>query len=420
MNAVLRVFRYELLRQGRRRGYLFITIGIPLIALLLFYGFRAYQALRPSDGLPFGSTTTRPGSGLNVQETRPSGYVDHAGLLGSTNLPSLIRYNTEDEAQAALHSNKIGAYYVIAADYLQSGRIDMYFDRFNLGNINNSPLRQSIVRALVAHSGKPIDPATIDRLQARQPTITSHTVNETGSIRQAAGEGASFALVYLFAMLLLLSSFTTSGYLMQSVLEEKESRMVEVLLSSVRPGSLLAGKILALGMLGLAQMVLWAATAVYIIRQVVPVSPAMVGLSVTPTQIIVLFVYFILGYLLFSSAYASIGALSNSMREGPQLAAFITLPAVIPMWAIPLFTSAPDGPLAVILSLFPITAPLGMVMRIAITDVPLVQIVISVALLTLTVIAQMWIAGRLFRVNTLLSGQMPSLRELPRLVRESI
>jgi len=420
MTAIWRVLRYELLRQGRRRGYLFITIGIPLIAVLLFYGLRVYQSARPSDGSPFGNTTTRPNSGLNVQETRPSGYVDLSGLLGTANPLSLIRFNTEEEAQAALHASRIGAYYVIAADYLQSGRVDMYFDRFNLGNINNSPLRQAVVRALIAKSGKQIDPATIDRLQARELTITSHTVNETGSVRQAAGEGASFALVYLFAMLLLLSSFTTSGYLMQSVLEEKESRMVEILLSSVRPGSLLAGKILALGLLGLAQMVLWAATAVFIIRQVVPVSPAMAGLSVTPYQIIVLFIYFILGYLLFSSAYASIGALSNSMREGPQLAAFITLPAVIPMWAIPLFTSAPDGPLAVILSIFPITAPLAMVMRIAITDVPLVQIVISVALLILTVMVQMWIAGRLFRVNTLLSGHMPSLRELPRLVRESI
>ncbi|MCC7447444.1 MAG: ABC transporter permease [Anaerolineae bacterium] len=420
MTGVWRVLRYELLRQGRRRGYLFITVGIPLIALLLFYGLRAYQSMRPPDGSPFGSNANRPGSGVNIQELRPSGYVDQSGLLGTGNPLSLIRFNTVEEAQAALRANRIGAYYVIAADYLQSGRVDMYFDRFNLGNINNSPLRQAIVRALIAKSGKQIDPATIDRLQAREPTITSHTVNETGSIRQAVGEGASFALVYLFAMLLLLSSFTTSGYLMQSVLEEKESRMVEILLSSVRPGSLLAGKILALGLLGLAQMVLWAATAVFIIRQVVPASPEMVGLNVTPSQIIVLFVYFILGYLLFASAYASIGALSNSMREGPQLAAFITLPAVVPMWAIPLFTSAPDGPLAVILSIFPITAPLAMVMRIAITDVPLIQIVISVVLLTLMVIVQMWIAGRLFRVNTLLSGHMPSLRELPRLVRESI
>ncbi len=420
MKAALRVFRYELLRQGRRRGYLFVTIGVPLIALFLFYGFRAYQQMRPAGTPLFGDTTNRPSSGMNVQETRPSGYVDKSGLLSSVTLSSLIRFKTEDEAQTALRSNRIGSYYVIAADYLQSGKVDMYFDRFNLGNINNTPLRQLIVTALVAQSGKQVDPAMVDRLQAKQPVITNHTVNETGAVRQAVGESASFALVYLFAMLLLLSAFTTSGYLMQSVLEEKESRMVEILLSSVRPGSLLAGKILALGLLGLAQMTLWAAAAVFIIRQVAPVSPAMVGLTVSPAQIIVLFIYFVLGYLLFSSAYASIGALSNSMREGPQLAAFITLPAVIPMWAIPIFTSAPDGPLAVILSIFPITAPLAMVMRIAITDVPLAQIVISVVLLTLTVIVLMWIAGRLFRVNTLLSGHMPSLRELPRLVRESI
>jgi ABC-2 type transport system permease protein len=413
MNAIARVFRYELRRQSRRPGYILASVGVPVVALLLFFGLRLYQQSR--QGADLGQALNS-GKDSPLSQARPSGVVDKSGLLRKPPFTDLLFFNTEDEAQAALRDNKVGAYYVVAPDYLKSGQIDMYFDRFNLGNINSSSLRLLILQSLMGASGQNIDSQVVARLQEKQPQITIHTVNETGT-KQAAGEGASFALVYLFAMMLLFSAFTTSGYLMQSVVEEKESRMVEVILSSVRPAQLLAGKILALGTLGLLQMVLWGAAAVYILHQLIPTTPSMLGLNVTAGQLVVLFIYFVLGYLLFASAYASIGALSNSMREGPQIAAFVTLPAVIPMWATAIFASAPDGPLAVALSIFPITAPLAMVMRIAVTEVPLTQLAVSIVLLMLTVMFTMWLSGRLFRVNTLLSGRLPSLRDLPRLVR---
>ncbi len=413
MNSLVQVFRYELRRQGRRPAFLLVSIGIPIIALALFFGYRFYQQTRQGSGPSVPSISKRSPIG----EARPAGVVDHSGLLTRSPFSNQLIFNTEEQAEAALNDNQISAYYVVAADYLESGRVDMYFAYSNIGSLDNSALRQMLIQGLVARSGKTIDPALIVRLQAKEPDFTIHTVNEAGGIKQAAGEGASFVLVYLFAMMLLFGAFTTSGYLMQSVIEEKESRMVEIILSSVRPGNLLAGKILALGLLGLIQMVLWGATAVYIIRQIIPTDPAMVGFTVTTGQLIVLFIYFVLGYLYFASIYASIGALSTSMREGPQLAAVVALPAAVPLWATSIFATAPDGPLAVVLSIFPPTAPLAMVMRTAITDVPFVQLAASMVLLALTVAFTMWLAGRVFRVNTLLSGQMPKLRDLPRLVR---
>ncbi len=415
MNSLTRVFRYELRRQGRRPGYLLASIGIPLLALVIFFGYRVYQQTRQGASVvqtPQGTRRDSP-----VQQARPSGLVDKSGLIQRSPFTDLVTFDSEEEAQAALRDNRIGAYYVVAADYLQSGKVDMYFERFNLGNISNNGLRLLLVQSLVAKSGRGAERSLIARLQDNQFQITAHTVSESGGVRQGASEGVSFALVYIFALLLLFSAFTTSGYLMQSVVEEKESRMVEVIISSVRPGSLLAGKILALGVLGLVQMALWGAAGVYILRQLAPTTPGLAGLDVSAAQMAVLFIYFVLGYLLFASVYAAIGAISTSMREGPQIAGFVTLPAVIPLWATSIFATAPDGPLAVALSVFPITAPLAMVMRIAVTDVPLIQLAASIILLALTVTGTVWLAGRLFRVNTLLSGQMPGLRDLPRLVR---
>ncbi|HVO43001.1 MAG TPA: ABC transporter permease, partial [Aggregatilineales bacterium] len=133
-------------------------------------------------------------------------------------------------------------------------------------------------------------------------------------------------------------------------------------------------------------------------------------------QLILLIVYFVLGYLMFGSLYAIIGSISTNMREGPQLAAFFTIPAVIPLYFLSVIAATPDGALAVGLSLFPITAPLAMVMRLAIQDVPLFQIVLSITLLTLTILFLIWSASRAFRVNILLSGQVPKLKDIPRLI----
>ena len=415
MTPIFRVFRYELRRQGRRRGYLFVTIGIPIIALLLFFGFRIYQQTQQRSG---GAVVSNDSV---VRNARPAGVVDYSGLLRLPLFSGLTAFKTEDEAAAALRNNTIGAYYVIAADYVESGKIDMYYDRFNLSNLtNNATLNQLLIEGLVARSGKQIDRGLIARMQAKGSDFTAHTLNDAGGVKKNAGEGAAFALVYLFGLMLVFSAFTTSGYLMQSVVEEKESRMIEVVLSSIRPGHLLAGKILSLGLLGLVQMVLWVAAAVYIFRQIAPEAPGMTELTISTGQFVVLLIYFLLGYLLFASIYASIGAIVSNMREGPQYAAVVTIPAAIPLWATAILAAAPDGGLAVGLSIFPLTAPLAMVMRSAITEVPLVQLVISIGLLVATIIFAMWIAGRLFRVNTLLSGQIPRLRDLPRLVREGI
>jgi len=236
-------------------------------------------------------------------------------------------------------------------------------------------------------------------------------------------ELSTMFIVYIFAILLLMSLFMTSSYLMQSVIEEKESRLIEILIASVRPLELLGGKILSLGLLGLFQMVTWLSGLVLVAK--VGGADVIAGgalqlfknFYVPPELVVLTLVYFVLAYLMFASAYAAIGALSNSMREGPQYAAIFTLPAVIPMWFLQLVVSEPNGTFAVFLSLFPITAPLGMIERMAATDVPLWQIALSLALLVLAVIASMWFAGRLFRVQTLLAGQTPRLRDLPRLVR---
>jgi ABC-2 type transport system permease protein len=275
-------------------------------------------------------------------------------------------------------------------------------------------------RLLLGELSQGIDRNLFSRL------VDPANIREINLQRDASGKtqtnfGADFAVAYLFAILLMLAVFTTNGYMMQTVIEEKETRLIEILISSMRPTQLLAGKILALGLLGLLQIIVWLMALILLGRLAagsgITVLMALVNLNLTPMQVFLFLLYFVGGYLFFAAAYGMVGAISASMQEGPQFAVFFTLPAAIPLYFISLFTTAPDSPLPVILSLIPITAPLSMVMRISITTVPVWQIAVSLILLIALDLVMIWLAGRMFRVQTLLAGQAPKLRDIPRLLR---
>ncbi len=416
MKSITRVFLYELQRHGRRRGYLFMTIGIPLIAIALFYGAQAIQRVQQSTP---GSSVTPSNVSKQLSDNRPTGLVDQSGLITpDVNTGGLIRYADAAAANTALEADEIGAYYIIPANYLTSGNVELWMARFSISNIERGPLSQTLVGALLKQVNT-LDPAALARLTEKTPSITNHRLSETNQLSQSAGEGASFLLVYGFAIMFMFTTFLTSGLLMQSVIEEKENRMVEVLMSSMRPSELLAGKVLALGLLGLIQVGCWGLAAWFLLSKIAAVVPDLIGLKITPEQLALALPFFILGYLMFAAVYAGIGAISNSMREGPQMATFFTLPALIPVYLTQIFASQPDGNLAVGLSLFPITAPVAMIMRIAIAPIPAWQIAASLLGLLLTGIAFMWLAGRVFRLMTLVSGQPLKLGDLPKLIREN-
>ncbi|MEO8613281.1 MAG: ABC transporter permease [Chloroflexota bacterium] len=422
-NHIWQVFTYELKRNIRRKGFLFMTFGIPLIAFVVLLGYRVISEARAANKPPESSQ----GNGAAVQSQGPqfsgvkhAGYVDFSGKFSDPeDLDKiLIRYDDEAAASAAMAAGEIDAYYVIPADYITTGDISLIVPKFNLNLITDAPIRQLILNNLA--SG-------IRNQDLFTRLLNPSTVDEINLQRDASGQkksdfNADFLVVYVFAIALLMSVFLTNGYLMQTVVEEKETRLIEILVSTMRPTQLLAGKILAFGLMGLLQIVVWVG-ALFLIGKLGSgdaASPlaALGAISLSADKVLLLFLYFIFGYLFFAAGYGMVGAISSSMQEGPQFAVIFTLPAAIPMYFLALFITTPDAPLPVILSLIPITAPLSMVIRVTLTTVPLWQIVLSLGLLFALDIVMIWLAGRLFRVQTLLSGQTPKLRDIPRLLRE--
>ncbi len=408
MNShLLQVFRYEFRRNFRRGGYLFMTFGLPILGII---GLTAVVLIA---SLSTAAATRREGGGSPF-EVSHAGYVDLSGMFSDAGPLSdrLTRYPDEETAQAALSNGQIEVYYLIPADYLETGEVIAVMPQFSIAPLNEELIQQLIVHTLT----RGVDPILLARLQ--NPARFEEINLERTTTQEY---GTSYALVYTFAMMLTLGMFTTSGYLMQSIIEEKETRLIEILISSLRPVELLAGKVLAFGLLGLIQLAVWFGTVFAVIALAGLASGAfftsVAGISIPPLTIVLVIVYFILGYLFFAACMAAIGGLSASQREGPQYTIIFTLPAVIPLWFINFFLEAPNDTLPVVLSLIPFTSPLAMVERLAITNVPFWQVAVSLTLLVLTAAGTIWLAGRLFRVQTLLAGQFPKWQDIPKLVR---
>lgn len=412
-NHIWQVFAYELQRNLRRKGFLFTTFGIPILAYILFFGYQ-FISSRSSGGEDIATTITESEQFQGIEK---AGYVDHSGLFTDPgDLRSvLLPYANEEIAQQAMDAGEIDIYYVFPENYLDTGDVVAYMPRFSIAQATESLVQQLVY----AHFAQNVDPILMSRL------ISPATINEVNLQRDATGETTTnfdvdFPVIYLFVMIMMISQFTTNGYLMQTIIEEKETKLIEILISALRPTQLLIGKILALGVLGLVQIAVWLGAVLLLAQIAGNVGTTLLfllNISIPTGTVILFLVYFVLGYLFFAAAYGMVGAISNSMQEGPQFAVIFVLPAVIPLYFMTIFITQPDGALATALSLFPITAPLSMIMRLTISTVPAWQVILSIVLLILTNVGMMWLAGRLFRVSTLLSGQSPKLRDIPKLLR---
>jgi len=200
---------------------------------------------------------------------------------------------------------------------------------------------------------------------------------------------------------------------MRSVIEEKTSRVVEVLLSSVRPMELMAGKIIGVGAVGLTQMLIWCTCIAALGTPGFVAAKSYLKDVQIPAPVFILFpIFFLLGYLLYAALYAAVGAMVNSDEEAQQ----VQWPVLLPLIACTAFASAvirqPNGQLAFWLSLFPLTSPIIMFVRVASQMPPLWQVLLSIAILIATIYAVVFICARIYRVGILMYGKRPTLPEI--------
>jgi ABC-2 type transport system permease protein len=238
-------------------------------------------------------------------------------------------------------------------------------------------------------------------------------LTETGDVDVEQRGIGSLIISGMFALLLGLSLMLSSNYLLQGLGEEKESRLIEVLLSSVSVRQLLTGKVLGLGTAGLVQILIWLISAPLLLKLATSLSDSTFSSLTMPSNFFLLgTLYFILGYILFAVLSIGIGAISPNAREGQLLAMIYTMFSFVPLWLLSLLMFFPNSPVWVVLSIFPLTAPVQTMLRLGIADVPLWQVLTSLSVLILSIIFVLFSAIRVFRAHLLMHGKRPGIREI--------
>ncbi|MGD0779569.1 MAG: ABC transporter permease [Dehalococcoidales bacterium] len=394
MNKTYLIFKHEFQGMIRRQGFIIMTLIVPLVFLL---GIGIYQII---------SGVTHP-----TAEITKIGYVDNIGGFDQYTTQgniSLVRFNKTDEANTSLNGGDIKEYIIIEPSYYTTGMINLYTLEKQL--IPPPEITTAIKNFLTSNLlANKVPQPTIDVIEASLNVI-SIRLTETGAIAPEQGGYGNLLIPSIFSLLLVLSITFSSAYLLQGLGDEKENRLIEVLLSSVSTRQLITGKVLGLGAAGLVQVLVWVITAPFLIN----FASSSIGgflstLQLPPNFLILCVVYFILGYLLFAIISTGIGAISSSAREGQQLATIFTLGAVCPLWLSSAIIYFPNSPVFVFLTIFPITAPVTLMIRLGATDVAAWQIAASIGVMLISIIGGLLLTIKIVRTFLLMYGKRPGL-----------
>ncbi|HEX2619017.1 MAG TPA: ABC transporter permease, partial [Phototrophicaceae bacterium] len=331
----------------------------------------------------------------NVQ---PEGYTD-----------LFVPYDTTEAAQAALDQGKIAAYMEIPVAYMVSGRINLYTYQDTPDRLDNTIERFMLLNLT---NGSNID-IPLDRIQGSDEI----TVRNVSSGREVP-ESAVFITLFLpviFGFLFIMASITTSGFLMAGLVEERTNRIIEILVTSITPTQMLMGKIIGLGALGLLQVGVLL-TAALLGLTFGHNLDFLQGVSFPPDLIVLVLIYFLLTYFMLASLMAGIGVLFNSEQESRQISGLFNLPIMIPYILFVVFITDPNGTVPTILSFIPFTAPMAILIRVGLTEVPTWQILLSMAIMIVTILIIIWASARVFRWGMLLYGKRFNLFEVLRVI----
>ena len=346
---------------------------------------------------------------------KPVGYVDSYQLLGNAQqlpikekqlfkpVPS-IAFADEEQAAAAMEQGQIQAYFLFSENYMSTGEVTMT-SLEKAGSNAEDDFGDFVSYNLVKDMPKPV----FERLTDGNNII----VRSLDGTREMGEDNWMIIMLPMIAGILFIISVNISGgYLLQAVVEEKENRTMEILVTSVSPTQLMAGKVVGDIMIGFTQLFFW---ILFVI----------IGLGVAPMfikdmpaipamdwkYILLLVATFIPAFVMIAAAMGAIGATATETREAQQMAGFFTLPVVIPFWFVSLIMFKPNGPIAVGLSMFPLTAPIALPLRAGFTDIPWWQLTVTIGVLVLLALFSLWLAGRIFRIGMLRYGKKVSLKE---------
>jgi len=403
MNKTLLILRHEIYTVVSRPSFLFGMFGIPLLGALIFFIAGNLTKNQGAQNVVEQLVTSPP-------EQMAEGYVDQAGLIQS--LPNgvseaqLIAYASEEAARAALDAGQIGSYYIVPPDYVTKGEIIQVRPDFNpLSGFSQSGLIEWVLRVNLLDGD-------VQAAMLTNGPIELQYVNRSPEPEAARDENnmLTFFLPYGVTMIFYMVILTSASLLLSSVTKEKENRIIEVLMNSVTAQQLLTGKIIGLGLVGLAQTAIWVGTA----RALLGASKSTFNLSdafqLPPSFLVWGLIFFILGYAVYASLMAGLGALVPNLREASQATMVVVMPLIIPLFLMNVLIETPHSAVSTAFSLFPLSAPVVMMTRLSSGGVPAWQPPLAAVLCAITAVLVVRAVAGMFRAQALLSGQAFSVK----------
>lgn len=394
------VFKHEFIKTLRSRSFLAALILAPLASFFILFIVNNIESKKE----------TPPGSGA-PQETPADleilGFIDTGGLLQvvPAELSALVKpYPDMASAIAAVENGEISGFFIIPADYVQTGVIDVYRPDFNpIGGMESSPFVTMLLNANLLND----DPELRNRIM--QPVNFSFQYL-SDTVQPEEDSDWAYILPNIVSFLFYIFILTSASLLLNSVAKEKENRVIEILLTSLKPVQMLTGKITALGLLGLFQTVLWSVSGWLMLQY--SGRTAIIPASITLPAEVLLWgaVFFLFGYAIYASLMAGIGALVTNLREASQATILVVIPLIIPLMLDSALIEKPNSAISLALSLFPLTSPVAMMTRLAAAQVPIWQPVLAVLLQALTAWAIIRAVAGMFRAQNLLTGQEFNLK----------
>jgi ABC-2 type transport system permease protein len=404
MNKTALIFRHELLYTIRRTGFIILTLALPVLALL---GIGVFHII---------SGVVKP-----PEEITRIGYVDEAGNINQfTDQGNLtfVPYDSPAAARQALVDNDIKEYFIIPANFLSTGAISRYTTE---KEVTRPEATIGVIKNFISSNllaGR-ISPSEIKFIESPLNLVTT-ILTPSGTVAPEQGGLSNLLVPSVFGVLLALALSFSSAYVIQGLGEEKENRLMEILLSSINTRQLIVGKVMGIGAAGLVQVIIW----VISIPLLLNLASSSIGGFLTTIKIPANFlalgiVYFILGYLLFAVLSASVAAISPTAREAQGLAAIFTLFSIAPFWFFSLLMLFPNSPVWIVFSIFPFSAPVLVMLRLGMVGIPTWQIAASMAVLVLSIVGGLLLAAKLLRTYLLMYGKRPGLGEIVRSFRSS-
>ena len=427
-NKIFIVAKNEFMKRVKTRWFVFTTLLGPIVLVAFFavIGFVSASAIQGGESSIF--------------------VLDETGRIGSQlsdpdgDMTFTVSDASEDELRQQVLAGEADGYLVLPAGLIDGQDTARYYSTEGGGvssfNFDLRSIIRNTVRTLRLEDQNV--PAEVFEIINAGVALDTIKLSDEG---EEQGSSAAYAVVGgIMGFLIYITMLIYGSVVMQGVIQEKMNRVVEVIVSSVRPFQLLMGKVLGIGAMGLVQMTFWAG----LIAAGTMGSGAIISLFVntenlnlpdTATQAQVLdavgfqvpdlgpevfiffVIYFLLGYLLYSTLFAGIGSAVEQQQDAQSLMLPVMMPIIISIVFLQAVIEAPNSTLSVVLSLIPFTAPIPMVVRVAMIDVPIWQLAASLTLLAGTFVGAVWVSSRIYRVGILSYGKKPSLKEIIKWMR---